>query len=190
MAKKSPTTLPFRKFFGEYASAIEKAHAREERQRNGKAVTLRQFVQSVANGEFEPCRLITSADLRAEVEQWWPIRLIREAAEAGDVEGCKRLLHYFLLELQVPLPDGVLRPFRWKRGRPKETEGIYASWIERGRPALTWRVCEDLTKNFYPEEFARAKSNPNLRKKLRDRVRATIARHQQVLAATKPAGIS
>src|SRR5213594_1622855 len=79
-----------------------------ERQRNGKAVTLRQFVQSVANGEFEPCRLITSADLRAEVEQWWPIRLIREAAGAGDVEGRKRLLHYFLLELQVPLPDGVL----------------------------------------------------------------------------------
>jgi len=29
------------------------------------------------------------------------------------------------------LPKGVLVPFRWKRGRPNETEAIYEAWIAK-----------------------------------------------------------
>ena len=114
--------------------------------------------------------------------------MLRQAAEEGDSEGCKRLLYFFLSELDVRLPKGVLIPFRGKRGRPNKTEGIYEAWIAKDRPAPSWRVCDDLAKTFYAAEFAQAKSNPNLRKKLRDRVRATILRH--ALAATKSAPIS
>jgi hypothetical protein len=125
-----------------------------------------------------------------EVADWWPVRLLQDAAAEGDSEGCKRILHYFLTSLGVQLPQGVLVPFRWKRGRPNETEGIYEAWIAKGQPAPAWRVCDDLAKTFYGDEFARAKSNPSLRKRLRDRVRATILRHQLALAATKSAPIS
>ena len=185
MAQKSPTTLPVRKFFGKYASAIEKARAAEERQWSG--TTFREILK---NAEYEPFRLISTADLWGEVGQWWPIRLLRQAAEEGDREGCKRLLDYILLHLGVQLPPGVLISFRWKRGRPNETEGIYEAWIAKGQPAVTWRVCDDLAKTFYPNEFAQAKCNPNLRKKLRDRVRGTILRHLLALGATKSVAIS
>jgi hypothetical protein len=132
--------------------------------------------------------MITSGADWEEVAQWWPIRLLREAAEEGDSEGCKRLLAFFLSELGVRLPKGVLIPFQWKRGRPNETEEIYKAWIAKGRPAPSWRVCDELAKAFYAAEFAEAKSNSNLGKKLRDRVHATLLRHE--LAATKSAPIS
>jgi hypothetical protein len=121
--------------------------------------------------------LVTTGAYWEEVSQWWPFRLVREAAEAGDREGCKRLLSFFLTQLGVFLPEGVLIPFRWKRGRPNETERIYEAWISNGRLAMTWRVCDELAKTFYAEEFAQARSNGALRKKLRDRVRATLLRH-------------
>jgi hypothetical protein len=100
--------------------------------------------------------------------------MLREAAEQGDSEGCKRLLDYFLSNLGIRLPKGVLVPFRWTPGRPKETERIHEEWIAKGRPVLNWRVCDELAKTFYPEEFARAQANASLRKRLPDRVRATI----------------
>ena len=185
MAKKSPTTLPIRKFFGKYANAIEKAPAAEERRLYPNVAAL---IELIEKGEHEPPRMTTSGAVWEEVKQWWPIRVLREAAEEGDSEGYKTLLHWFLSELGVRLPKGVLIPFRGKPGRPNKTEGIYEAWIAKGRPATTGRVCDDLAKTFYADEFAQAKSNPNLRKKLRDRVRATILRH--ALAATKSAPIS
>jgi hypothetical protein len=45
----------------------------------------------------------------------------------------------------VRLPKDVLIPFRWKNGRPNETEEIYEAWIAKGRPATSWRVCDDLS---------------------------------------------
>jgi hypothetical protein len=92
--------------------------------------------------------------------------------------------------MNVWLPKGVLIPFRWKRGRPNETERIYEAWIAKGRPATNWRVCDDLARAFYVDEFAQARSSPILRKRLRDRIRGTIQRHQLLEAATKSASIS
>jgi hypothetical protein len=113
---------------------------------------------------------------------------LRQTAEEKDSEGCKRLLHFFLSELGVRLPKGVLMPFRGKRGRPKETEPIYKTWIAQDRPKLTWRVCEDLARSFYALEFERGKSDASLRKRLRTRIRVTILRHEA--AVTKFGSIS
>ena len=186
MAKKNPAAVPVQKFFGKYHAAIKKGHAAEERQRS--IATVAGLVELIEKGEYEAPRWITSGEMWDEVRGWWPVRLLREAADEDDSEGFKRILHYFLTSLDVSPPKGVLIPFRWKRGRPNETEGIYEAWIAKGRPSLTWRVCEDLAKTFNGDEFAHAKSNPILRRKTRNRVRAAILRHQ--LVATKPARVS
>jgi len=186
MAKKNPTAVPVRKFFGKYYPAIQKAYAAEERQR--RPMSLLEVAELIETREYEAPRMINSRDLWEEVGDWWPVRLLREAAAEGDGEGCKRLLDYFIRNLAVQLPKGVLVPFRWKRGRPNETQGIYEAWMAKGRPATTWRVCDDLARAFYWSEFVQARSDHRLRKKLRDRVRSTILRHQ--LAATKSTPIS
>jgi hypothetical protein len=186
MAKKKPTAVPVRKFFGKYYSAIQKGHAAEERQRRPMSVL--EVIELIQKGEYEASRWITPVEMWTEVEDWWPVRLLRQAAEEGDSEGSKRLLDYFMKNLDVQLPKGVLVPFRWRRGRPNETEGIYEAWIAKGRPGMTWRICDDLAKAFYGSEFVKARSDPRLRKRLRDRVRSTILRHQ--LAATKSTRIS
>lgn len=182
MIKKSPSKLPLGKFFGKYAPLLEQAFADERRQRPGNLLA--------AGSEDQPRRMITFGRDWEDVAEWWPIVVLRQAAEEGDSEGCKRLLSLFLLELRVRLPKGVLIPFRWNRGRPNETERIYEAWVAKGRPATSWRVCDDLARAFYADEFAQAKSNSSLRKKLRDRVRGTILRHQAMAAATKSAPIS
>jgi hypothetical protein len=184
MARKSPTTLPPGKFLGKYVSLMEKAHAAEQRRRFGNLMALLELLDK----EYKPPPMTMSGGFWKEVEQWWPFVVLRQAAEDGDSEGCKRLLYSFLSELNVQLPKDVLIPFRWKHGRPSETEAIYEAWIARGRPTTTWKVCDELAKIFYAGDFAKAKSDPKLRKNLRDRIRATLLRHR--LIATKSIPIS
>jgi len=123
-----------------------------------------------------------------EVAQLWPFDVLRQTVEDEDSEGCKTLLRFLLSKLGVQLPKGVLTPFRGKPERPKETESIYRAWIAQGRPKLTWRVCEDFARRFYPHEFEQAKSDLGLRNKLRNRIRVTILRHE--VAVTKLESIS
>lgn len=187
MAKKGPTTLSVREFLGKYATAIGKAPAAEARRRYPRLAALADVMEE---GEYKHPGMFTLGADWDEVAEWWPFRLLCEAAAEGDSEGCKRLLHFVLLSLHVRLPKDVLVPFRWKVGRPKETAEIHEAWIAKGRPVPTWRLCDELAKAFYRDEFAQAQSNPKLRKKLRDRVRATVLRHQLALPATKFAPIS
>src|ERR1019366_8083267 len=123
-----------------------------------------------------------------EVAQWWPFDVLRQAAQEEDTEGCKALLHFFLSGLGVRLPKGVLTTFRGKRGRPKETESIYKAWIAQGRPRLIWRVCEDSARVFNALEFDQSKSDASIRKRLLNRIRVTILRHE--VAVTKFGSIS
>jgi len=184
MPKKSPTKLPITKFLGKYPPLMAKARAEQERQRYGKLAVLANW------GKDQPPAMITSGRDWEDFADWGPIGVLRQAAEEGDHEGCKRLLSYILMGLDVRLPTGVLMPFRWKRGRPNETEPIYEAWVAKGRPIPSWRVCEELAKAFYPDEAAKARSDTNVRKTLRDRVRKTIRRHQLITAATKSTPIS
>jgi hypothetical protein len=190
--KKSPMAVPFDKFMGNYAGDLRAGLAadRAAERRSNTGISLASLIASLEKGEYEPPRLIVSHMLWDKVEQWWPVRLLRAAAEQNDREAYKRLLHFWLCNLHVPPPEGVLTSFRWKRGRPNETEMIYAAWVAQGRPPLDWRHCDELAKTFYKDEFAKAKSDLKLRKNLRDRVRATIRRHQPVGPATKSPPIS
>ena len=173
MATRKPTQQTPKAFFGEYWNAMVEAHKAERRPRN---------LQTGHLGTSKAPRLIdgkrpSSTDLWDAVEEWWPIQLLQEAAEKRDAEGFKRILSDFLRNLHAFPPKGVLVPFRWKRGRRKETENIYAAWLESGRPETDRRVCDQLAKQFYPEEYTEPKKDGKVRKKLRDRIRATIRRH-------------
>jgi hypothetical protein len=162
---------------------MEQAQAAEQRERFSQLIALYELL----HGKSPPPRLTLSGRDWDDFGQWWPMRVLRQAAEERDIEGCKRLLYVFLMELDIRLPERVLLPFRWKAGRRDETEAIYKAWVDKGSPILSGRVCGELAKQFYPEESSKAKSNPNLRKKLRDRIRATIRRHsiRETLAPVK-----
>lgn len=183
--RKSPAAVPLSKFLGKYASEIVENHARDRRR---AAVTnVGAFLACIENGDYSasPPRLISTSELCEEVKQWWPFSLLRAAALEDDLEGYKRVLAYILDMLDVPPPDGVLVPFRWKRGRPEETEMIYRAWLAMGKSPLCWRVLDQLAKTFYPDQFTQAMSDGKLRKNLRDRVRNTIRRYEPAAPATK-----
>lgn len=184
MVRKSPGAVPIETFLGKQLDRMEQAYAADYRRRYSNLMMLRELLDK----DYQPPRMTTSGTEWEEVAEWWPFRVLRQAAEEQDSEGCKRLLHFFLWELRIRLPKGVLVPLRWKHGRPNETEAVYKAWIARGQPKPTWRVCEDLARIFYAREMEQAKSDTGARRKLRVRIRATLLRHE--LAATKFAGIS
>jgi hypothetical protein len=184
MARKSTSALPLETLGGKQINRMEQAYAAHRRRQYGNLEILRKLLDK----DYQPPRMTTSGVEWEEVAQWWPFNVLRQTAEEEDSEGCKRLLQFFLSELGVRLPKGVLMPFRRKRGRPKETEPIYKTWIAQGRPRLDWRVCEDLARSFYALEFEQAKSDLSLRTKLRTRIRVTILRHE--VAVTKFRSIS
>jgi hypothetical protein len=169
---------------GKYANEIVENRAREERRAAVKNAS--KYLAGIEHGDYaSPPRLITTSQLWEEFKQWWPVGLLRAAARENDIEGYKRVLAYLLLILHVPPPDGVLVPFRWKRGRPEETEMIYRAWLAMGKPPLRWRVLDRLAKTFYTDPFTQALSDGKLRKNLRDRVRNTIRRYEPAAPATK-----
>jgi hypothetical protein len=192
--RRSPASLPMPEFFGKYDGLMDQAYIEEQRRLSGNLTALVEILSKQDPQLKELLRTLPKATLDdsfgRQVEQWWPLRVLRRAAEGNDAEGCKRLLYFYLLELGIRLPAGVLIPFRWKPWRPNDTEAIYRAWIAENRPAVTWRVCDSLAKSFYPQEFAQAKSDPTRRKNLRDRIRATILRHERRLDATKALRVS
>jgi len=185
MSKKSPTSVSDSKFFGRYWIHLSKAEDREKRLAG--PFTIGTLMTMLGDGDgIDPFRLIRASKLWDELQISWPVQMLQQASAAGDVEGCKRLLHHFLNRMGVQPPAGVLMPFRWEPGRPEETEDIYEAWIAMGRPSVNWHVLDELARTFYPPEFQAAKSDLKLRKKLRDRIRATIRRHEARDPATKP----
>jgi hypothetical protein len=184
MPRKDPTAVSPKQFFGKYANEILENDAREKRLAEGMNAS-RYAPGSEHRDDLTPPRLITTSELGEEVKQWWPVGLLRKAARENQSEDYKRILAYFLGMLEVPPPDGVLVPFRWKLGRPEETEMIYREWLAHGQPSLQWRALDHLAKTFYPEQFTQAKSNGKLRKNLRDRIRNTILRYKSQAAKRK-----
>jgi hypothetical protein len=171
-ARRGPEALLSpRDFLGpEFFSELEREH------RHPRFGTLRDLAAGAGLWvKYDP-------QLWETAREWWPVRLLRELAADGKAETYKRVLFQFLIELQAMPPEGVMKPFKWTRGRPRATRAIFDRWCSMGRPALTTRMADRLAKEFYPDEFKRAAGKP---KKLRDRVRATIRRHDS--AATKSA---
>jgi hypothetical protein len=189
MSKKSPTSVSVPKFFGRYWNRLSKAEDRERLVAGPCSIGVLMTLLGDGEGIDIP-RLITTGKLWDEVRIWWPVRMLQQAAADRDVEGFKRLLHYFLNRMGVQPPAGVLTPFRWEPGRPEETEDIYEAWIAMGRPSPDWHVLDELAKTFYPRQFEAAKSDVKLRKNLRDRIRATILRHEARDPATKTLSVA
>ena len=74
-----------------------------------------------------------------------------------------------------------LQPPR-KGGRllKSETQSAHAAWIEKGRPEpITGKICDAISKTVYPAEFEKIRLGSKQHKRLRDRVRAAILRHEK-----------
>jgi hypothetical protein len=171
-----PTPVSIETFFGKYWKRMEEAHSAEFRRGCSNLILLVEILGQ----EYQPPPMRTSGPEWERVARWWPFGVLREAAEENDPEACKRLIAFFLAELGIRLPKGVLIPFGLKRGRSKDAkaEEVYQAWVAQGRPKPTARVCDELARRFCGPEFARAKSYPAVRTRLRRRVRATIVRYE------------
>ena len=181
--KKSPIELPLHEFFGEYWEQISSSQVLE------KTLLSRSANCSISEALKEiEYRESHSPELWETVRHWWPISVLRTAADK-DAELFKRLLHYFLLQLMVKPPEGVFTPFRWPPGRPKEKgpKAVFDAWIAKKRPPLTSQVLHSIAEECYAAEYRDA--DASLRLKLRNRVRTAIL-HREPGAATKPSSIS
>ena len=182
MAAKRPSKQPVREFFGKYFDSLVEGEERERgKPKPTPVVNLLRPFDSAA----EPFYLSFEA-----AQEWWPVRLLRKAASEKDAEGYKRLLAYFLSNLNARPPKGVLLPYLLGVGRPTETEFIYELWVAKGRPPLTSRMLDTVAKAIFPEQFKKALSDAKRRKNVRDRVGNAIRRHKDKAAATKSPQIS
>jgi hypothetical protein len=168
MPKKNPLAVPIQEFLGDYADIWFALHDRE-----------RKSLQSQANawtslfwnpGEDE--RFHYDPDLWEKVQRWWPVRVLRLAADE-DPEQTKRLLYFWLRLLEVKLPEGVLVPFRGKPGRPRKdnTAAIVATWTMLGKPYLSGQL---LARKVFGESFTSAP--PSEKNRLVNQCRRAVER--------------
>jgi hypothetical protein len=76
---------------------------------------------------------------------------------------------------------GRLPPPR-KGGRllKSQTQSAHAGWIEMGRPEpITGKICDAISKTVYRAEFEKIRLGSKQHKRLRDRVRGAILRHDK-----------
>jgi hypothetical protein len=78
-------------------------------------------------------------------------------------------------------------PIKGNVGRPVEarTHQLHHAWVEKGRPKVTARVCDDLIQKCFPIEWAKVTRGSKKHKNLRDRIRGAVRRAERKLA-TKP----
>src|ERR1700722_20369903 len=95
--KKDPTAVPINQFLGKYASAVAAGHESDKQSRANN------FFDRVLRDYYgpEPVIITSTEQLWGEVGRWWPVRLLRKAAEEKDSESFRRLLHYWLSGLGV-----------------------------------------------------------------------------------------
>jgi len=102
------------------------------------------------------------------------VRLLAAAARENCRNAFNDLLYFWLRRLGIRIPEGVLAEPRQSRGRPRTASTMYDVWIQIGRPQLCRKT---LAAAVYGEEFLRA--NAADRKRLIDRCRKAVGRHQQ-----------
>jgi hypothetical protein len=120
--------------------------------------------------------LMNSRDFQliGELRQWWPIRLLRAAAQERCTEAYRAYLEDLLIRLDVEPSDGILVPQRRAAGAPikKSTEEIYRTWIGLGK-------CSPNQLAFHVYGSSYIKANSKERKTLRDRCRQAVERCQK-----------
>jgi hypothetical protein len=61
-----------------------------------------------------------------------------------------------------------------------QTQSAHTEWIKKGRPdPITGKICDAISKTVYPAEFAKIRLGSKEHKRLRDRVRTGILRHEK-----------
>ncbi len=132
--KKSPAQLSLAEYFGKWGPQfLENCDIEGELHRSG--------LHEHCAGRHGCAHDAIHCPARWEnVREWWPFRLLREAADDGDAEEFKRLLWFVLLQLDAAAPEGVLTHDRWPRGRRVETDHIYNAWVEMGEPQIDSRI--------------------------------------------------
>jgi hypothetical protein len=65
-----------------------------------------------------------------------------------------------------------------------ETQKLHHAWVEKGRPPISARLCDEFARTFFPAEWGKVKTGTKKHKNLRDRIRAAILR-SDASAATK-----
>jgi hypothetical protein len=75
-------------------------------------------------------------------------------------------------------------PRKGGRHLKAQTQAAHAEWVQKGRPEpITGKICDAILKTVYPAEFA-SMFGSKAHKRLRDRVRIGILRHEE-RSATK-----
>ncbi len=109
--------------------------------------------------------------------------MLRTAANIGDIEGYKRLLWFFLVELNVAPPEGVL-DFRFPKGRPRSEDTrrlICQEWEKsKNKRKRPMEIYSDIAKKIHGDDYKQADQKE--RTKLNARVKAQVHR---IKAGTK-----
>ena len=163
---------PLRAFLGQGPNSIERRYP-------SRPYSNLQALHELLNSKEQQHSVQSTAG--EHIEASFATRVLGQAQERLHSEWADSLLW----ERNIRVPVAVLTPFFRKPGRPNKTEAMYRAWTAKGRPETTWELCEELAKRFYADEFTQAKSDPKVRKKLRDRVGAAIRRHERTRCATK-----
>jgi len=129
MARKDPRDVPIRQFLGKHLNRMEQAHEAQQRERFPQLIALYELLHE----ECRPAPPGTSGPEWDELARWSPMRVLRQAAKEEDSEGCKRLLYFFLLELDIRLPKGVLVPSAGAVGvEMKQRRSTTPGWKKNG----------------------------------------------------------
>lgn len=99
-------------------------------------------------------------------------------------EDFRSALPVLLHELGLEIPAGVLQPAPGKPGRPASTttEDIHIEWVERGKPPITAKVCDSIASRFFRDELEGVAPGSPEHRKIRERVRQAIQRHERRVA--------
>jgi hypothetical protein len=143
------------------------------------------YVQLLAAAEYvglSPERFweMTPRELCAVLEhRATELQTLRCGSQSGRAEPQSRTV-----ENTSPKSGGAEGGVRAGAPVKKTTAAIQARWAELNRPKRSPKLLDAFGEEFYPAEFAKAKPGSSARKKLRDKIWATMIREHR--SATKP----
>jgi hypothetical protein len=174
MAQKRPTRVERKKQYSEFLAKYKAQIGEGIESDEGSA-----RLPTLGDISRVETRLVSVSDPAGEFGRWWLIELLRKAADENNLLACQQLLRLLCVTLDVMLPEGVI-PSPRRSGRQLEdlTHHIRKGWIEMGKPPINAKTCDELARGIYPDEFAKAGLGSKKRKRLRDRIGATIRRYQ------------
>ncbi len=115
------------------------------------------------------------------------VSLLRRASSDLNTESFKCLLLKMLKQWEIVPPAGTFTRMKAVPGAPikRVTEEIRACWEQEGKPSITGELCFAYAERFYNSDYRKAKG-AQAKKRLTDKVRTPLLKHQRMLASTNP----